>query len=111
MININGKYFRKFTPRELFTEYIFSIMKQGKTFMMFPDNKQILIEEEVDEWNRIHGFMDDTERIMYHQYGTEGYIAHYSSEITNVFVPLEMLKWSYERFISQCEEDVNYRLA
>lgn len=107
IINIRGKYFRRFTPVELFTEYIFSLMKQGKTFMMFPDNNQILVEDEVNEWNKIHGLMDETERIMFHQYGEEGYIAHYSSFITDIFIPLEMIKWSYEDFIKQCEIDVN----
>ena len=96
---------------ELFTEYIFSLMKQGKTFMMFPDNSQLLIEDEIDEWNRTHGLMDETERMMYHQYGENGYIAHYSKTPTNVFVPLEMIKWSYEDFIKQCEKDVNYAMA
>ena len=111
MIKVNGKYFRKFAPVELFTEYIFSLMKEGKMFMMFTDNKQVLVEEEVDEWNKVNGITNDTERTLYHQYGDKGYIVHHSSELTSVFVPIEMLKWNYDNFIKQCEKDVCISMA
>lgn len=106
----NGMYFKKFTPEQLFTEYIYSLMKQKKDFMVFPDNNQILINEEVDEWNKVNGITDPTERLLYHRVGNDGYVVNYTEAITNVMVPVELLEKSYDDFIKQCEEDVKYRM-
>ena len=109
MFNKNGTYFRKFAPRELFTEYILTLMKQHKDFMVFPDNNQILIEDEVDEWNKVNGITDPTERLIYHGIDS-GYVVHHTESITNVLVPKGLLKKSYDEFIAQCEEDVQWRM-
>lgn len=110
IINQDGKYFRKFAPKELFTEFIFALMINGKSFMVFPNNNQILIDDEVDEWNAANGITDPTERLIYHKFGDDGYVVSYTEAITNVTVPAGMLDWNYEEFIKQCEEDVKYRI-
>lgn len=110
MLNKNGKYFRKFTPEELFTEHIFSLMKQEKDIMVFPDNSQLILEDEIEEWNLVHGINDPTERILYYCIHGLGYRITHSKSITNVFVPEGMIDWDYESFIKQCEEDVLYRI-
>lgn len=104
------KYFKKFKPKELFTEYIYSLMQNGKDFMFFPNNNQILIDDEVDEWNKVNGITNLTERVLYHKFGDDGYVINYTDAITNVTVPAGMLDWNYEEFIKQCEEDVVYRI-
>lgn len=103
-----GKYFKQFTPKELFTEYIFNLMKQGKEIMMFLDNNQILIDDEIEEWYMIHNLLDETERVLYHNIGNQAYRVHYIKHPMNVYVPFDLLEKSYEDFIKQCEEDVNY---
>ena len=110
IINKDGKYFRKFTPKELFTEYIYSIMKQKKDFMVFQNNNQILIDDEVDEWNMVNGITNPAERLIYHCVGNDFYVVNYTESITNVTVPLGLLEKSYEDFIKQCEEDVDYTM-
>ena len=109
MINKSGKYFRKFTPSELFTEYIFDLMKQRKEFMVFTDNNQILIDDEMDEWNLVNGITNPTERLIYHCINDEYVISHTDS-ITNVMVPYGLFEISYEDYIKQCEEDVQWRI-
>lgn len=103
----NGKWFNKFKTEELFTEYIYSLMKQGKDFMIFPDNKQVLIDNEIDEWNRIHGINDNTERLIYHHLYVSGYVINYTKAITSVLVPFDVLKKEYNEFIEQIETDLN----
>ena len=94
---------------ELFTEYIFSLMKQKKNFMLFPDNKQILIEDEVDEWNKNHGLTDETERILYHCISDktyEGYVVNSIGSITNIIVPFNGIEKDYNEFIEQVKKDL-----
>lgn len=110
MIIENGKYFRKFTPKELFTEYIYSLMKQKNDFMVFQDNNQILIGEEIDEWCIVNGIINPTERLIYHYLHDDGYVISYTEAITNVTVPIGLLEKSYDDFIKQCEEDVKFRM-
>ena len=105
----NGKFFREFTARELYTEYIFSLMKEKKEFMVFPDNKQVLIEEEMEEWIDTHDFLDPTPRLFYKKF-CDGYIVRYANAITNVFVPEWELQGNYEEFIKQTEEDMGWRI-
>ena len=106
MIVTKGKYFRKFTPRELFTEYIYSLMKQKKDFMVFTDNNQVLIGHEICEWINVNGILNSTERVLYHLV-SNGYVVHYTEAITSVTVPFGLLEKNYEDFIKQCEEDLN----
>lgn len=110
MLNRNERFFGEFTPRELFTEYILSLMKKNENFMVFPDNKQVLIEEEVDEYLQIHGFLNPTPRLMFHLL-CDGYVVNYTHAITNVLVPFEEISMDYEDFIRQVEEDMKWRTA
>lgn len=110
MAIFTDKYFRKFEPEEIFTEYIFSLMKQRKDLMVFVDNNQVLIDEEIDEWNKVNGITNKTERLMYHCFGNDGYVVNYTEGITNVTAPFDTLEMSYEEFIKQCKEDLKSRL-
>lgn len=108
MFNNNGKFFRQFTARELFTEYLLSLMKDKKTFMVFSDNNQVLIDEEVDEWLKVNGVTNPTERLLYRPI-KYGYTVHYSKAITNVMIPYEEIAMDYEDFIDQAEKDMGWK--
>lgn len=89
---------------KMFTEYIHELMLQKKDFMVFPDNNQILVEDEVTEWNNIHGLTNDTERIMYHYvYDEDETKAHYrvkhTNSITTLLMPTICIPINYEDFI------------
>lgn len=94
--------------KELFTEYIFSLMKQKKSFMVFPNNKQILIEDEIDEWNKIHGLTNETDRILYHCVNGKnvGYVVHPTKFISDITVPFDLLEKDYNEFIKQAKIDL-----
>lgn len=109
MLNTNGKLFRKFATRDVFTEYIYSLMKRGERFMVFPDNNQILIDEELDEWNKVNGLLDTTERLLYHKV-RDGYVIHCANNPTNILVHIRLLEKNYEDFILQVEEDLNFKM-
>ena len=101
-----------YSVEDLFTEYIFSLMKQKKNFMVFPDNKQILIEDEVDEWNKNHGLTDETERILYHYVevkNNRGYIVYATEFITNIIIPIDVIEKDYNEFIKQIKEDLDVK--
>ena len=89
---------------KMFTSYIHELMLQKKSFMVFPDNDQILIENEVEEWNNIYGLTNDTERIMYHYvYDTDKTKEHYrikhTNSITTLLIPTFCIPKNYEDFI------------
>lgn len=89
---------------KMFTEYIHELMLQKKDFMVFPDNNQILVEDEVTEWNNIHGLTNNTERVMYHYvYDTDKTKEHYrikhTNSITTLLIPTSCIPKSYEDFI------------
>ena len=89
---------------KMFTEYIHELMLQKKDFMVFPDNNQILVEDEIDEWNNIHGLTNDTERVMYYYvYDTDKTKEHYrikhTNSITTLLIPTFCIPKSYEDFI------------
>jgi hypothetical protein len=94
-----------YSPK-IFTEYIHKLMLQKKDFMVFPDNNQILVEDEVTEWNNIHGLTNDTERIMYHYvYDEDETKAHYrvkhTNSITTLLIPTSSIAKKYEDFIKE----------
>ena len=91
---------------KMFTEYIHELMLQKKDFMVFPNNEQILVEDEVTEWNNIHGLTNDTERIMYHYvYDEDKTKAHYrvkhTNSITTLLIPTSSIAKKYEDFIKK----------
>jgi hypothetical protein len=98
------KFFRKFTTEELFTEFIYTLMVNRKSFAVFPDNKQLLMEDEYDEWIKENGIMNKTERLIYHPI-EKGYVVTHTESITNVTVPFELIDMGYEEFIKTTNED------
>ena len=99
------KYFGKFEEKELFTEHIFSLMKEEKDFMVliyekqFTYEEQLLVDEEVDEYIKVHGIMSPEKRIMYHCVRGKGYAVHYTDSIYTVSVPNDLLNLEYEDFL------------
>ena len=96
---------------KMFTRYIHKLMLQGKDFMLFPDNNQILIENEVTEWNNIHGLTDNTERVMYHYvYDEDVTKTHYrikqTDSITTLLVPIETIRKNYDEFIEEIKNEL-----
>jgi hypothetical protein len=96
---------------KMFTRHIHELMLQEKDFMFFPDNNQILIENEVTEWNNIHGLTDDTERVMYHYvYDEDVAKAHYrikhTDSITTLLVPIEATRKNHEDFIEEIKNKI-----
>ena len=88
----------------MFTEYIHELMLQKKDFMVFLNNNQILVEDEVTEWNDIHGFTNETERVMYHYvYDEDETKTHYrvkhTNSITTLLIPTFCIPKNYEDFI------------
>ena len=93
-----------FYSSKMFTSYIHELMLQKKSFMVFSDNDQILIEDEVEEWNHIHGLTNDTERVMYHYvYDEDETKVHYrvkhTNSITTLLIPTFCIPKNYEDFI------------
>ena len=43
----------------LITPYIYELMKNGDDIMLFPDNKQIILNEEIEEWNDVHDCLNN----------------------------------------------------
>ena len=89
---------------KMFTSFMHQLMLQKKDFMVFPDN-QILIEDEITEWNNIHGLTNDTERVMYHYvYDEDETKAHYrvkhTNSITTLLIPTCCIPRNYEDFIA-----------
>ena len=101
---MSREFFRKFAAEELFTEYIFELMKARKSFMVFVDNKQVLVDEEVDEWNIVNGILNSTERLIYHPL-SNGYVVTHTGSITNVLTPFDAMKNGYEEFIKSTNEE------
>ena len=98
-----------FAPEEVFTEYIYSLMKERKDFMVFPEGKQILIEEEVDEWNKVHGLTNETPRIMYHcLHGSDGYgyRVKYTDFLATILISFEVLEMEYADFMEKVIRDL-----
>ena len=96
----------KYYSPNIFTKYIHELMLQKKDFMVFPDNNQILVEDEVTEWNNIHGLTNNTERVMYHYvYDTDKTKEHYrikhTNSITTLLIPTSSIAKKYEDFIKE----------
>lgn len=96
---------------KMFTRYIHELMLQGKDFMVFPDNNQILIENEVIEWNNIHGLTNNTKRVMYHYvYDEDVTKTHYriklTGSITTLLVPIETIRQNYDEFIEEIKNEL-----
>lgn len=96
------KLFNMFDPETVFTEYVQSLMKNGNKFMIFADNLQVIVDEECDEWNRIHGLTYPIDRIIAHHFtdrnGISGYVMTTNCGITNITIPDDVIQKLYEEF-------------
>ena len=79
-------------------------MKERKSFAVFPDNKQILMEDEYDEWIKENGILNETARLIYHPI-EKGYVVTYTEAISNLAIPFGLFDLSYEEFIKAANED------
>lgn len=60
----------------LITPYIYELMENGDDIMLFPDNKQIILNEEIEEWNDMHDCLNNqTDRITFYNH-IDGYVIH-----------------------------------
>ena len=85
-------------------------MLQKKDFMVFLDNNQILVEDEVTEWNSVHGETDNTERVMYHYVhdedkAKEHYRIKHTDSIATLLVPVESIVSYYNAFIANVKNN------
>ena len=92
-----------YSPK-MFTKYIHELMLQKKDFMVFLNNDQILIEDELTEWNNTHDATDNTERVMYHYVhdndkAKEHYRIKHTNSITTLLVSVETIVPDYNQFI------------
>lgn len=101
---LNGKIFSKYSPSELFTSYMLDLMKGKQNFMIFPNNKQILEGDEIDEYNAIHGINSPTERILFKALPTGGYVANSTECILSLYIPMALIVKDYKEFISLLNE-------
>ena len=101
---LNGKIFNKYSPSELFTSYMLDLMRDKQNFMIFPNNKQILEEDKINEYNAIHGINSPTERILFKALPTGGYVANSTECIINLYIPMALIIKDYKEFISLLNE-------
>lgn len=104
---MKSRILKEFKLDEIFTEYIYSLMQEKKNFMVFTDNKQILIEDEIDEWNLIHGLTNITPRIMYKYIAGKGYSVKYTNDLVSLMIPSEEICNEYTVFINKVKEDLD----
>jgi hypothetical protein len=98
----NGKWFGKFTTSELFTENVYELMKKHKDFMILVDNKEVLIDKQIDKWNITHNLNDTTKRIIYHYCTNKGYRINYNNSIYSILASIDLLDNDYNTFIENC---------
>lgn len=97
---------------DVITNYIFSCIKNGNQIMYFSDNKQLLINEEVDKWNKLNSIMDNTKRIVGHKTNAKNgepiYVLHHTDDVTSVIIPMErfVIFPVYEDFMYQLKRDL-----
>lgn len=95
--------FGKIPLRELLTECVFSHMQEHeKRMIIFPDNRQLLLTKESDDYNRMHGLENHTERILFRYVKDKGYVITHSDTIQTVTIPEDMLDESYMEFMEKC---------
>ena len=107
MIKLTDKYsIRKIIPLEAYY-----IMKTKKNFMLLIKDNEILIEEEIDEWNRQHSLIDETKRIVYYYMEGYGYmirIMDVDIPYYHLIIPYQAVKENdYNNFVKKIDEDLN----
>lgn len=92
------------------TPLIFLFMRDKKEIMFFPSTEQIMLDEEVDKWNRnfaiIHG---ERERITFHfskWYHNGAYVITTSNSKEQITIPFNYLSKDYNEFIDDVESEI-----
>lgn len=70
---MNTKRYLRTDVFEIFTNYIYNLMKSGENFVLFLNNRQILNDTQYQDWIKENGIMNDTQRIIYHKC-SDGYV-------------------------------------
>ena len=84
---------------KLITPYIYELMVNGNNIMLFPDNKQIILNEEIEEWNFTHESINNpTDRITFFNHG-DGYVIHrhgIKGGATDIVITMQDIQKRYE---------------
>lgn len=103
---------RSYKLSEIITPYTYGLIKNEKPFMVFTDNLNVLEGEEIDEWNRMNGVLDNTPRVVGHKTTTRRgepiYVIHHVNDISSIVIPMERCKIFpiYEDFMYQLKKDL-----
>lgn len=100
------KYLGKFPLQKLFTPYIHYLMCDGSEIMLFPDNGQILVDEEIDKWNKENGLSDPTKRVLYHNHNGKFYSVKYTDYGSDLTIPYTAINREYLAFLKDIQEDL-----
>lgn len=88
---------------KLITPHIYELMVNGDDIMLFPDNKQIILNEEIEEWNFTHESINNpTDRITFFNHG-EGYVIHrhgIKGGVTDIVIAMQDIQKGYEHLIN-----------
>lgn len=85
---------------KLITQYIYDLMKAGNDIMLFPDNQKIILNDEIEEWNDIHGVWNETDRFTFYNY-REGYVIHRHGRhgsVYDILISMQDIQKGYEYF-------------
>ena len=88
---------------KLITPYIYELMVNGDDIMLFPDNKQIILNEEIEEWNFTHESINNPiDRITFFNHG-DGYVIHrhgIKGGATDIVIAMQDIQKGYEYLIN-----------
>lgn len=94
------KIYLKTKAHIIFTWYTFKLMQDGKSFVLFLNNNQILSDAEYQEWIKENGIMNETQRIMFLKL-SDGYVIRKSDCVFDLTVPNDLLKMEYLEFMDK----------
>lgn len=88
---------------KLITPYIYESMVNGDDIMLFPDNKQIILNEEIEGWNFAHESINNPiDRITFFNHG-DGYVIHrhgIKGGATDIVIAMQDIQKGYEYLIN-----------
>lgn len=88
---------------KLITPYIYELMVHGDDIMLFPDNEQIILNEEIEEWNFTHESINNPiDRITFFNHG-DGYVIHrhgIKGGVTDIVIAMQDIQKGYEHLIN-----------
>lgn len=88
---------------KLIISYIYELMANGDDIMLFPDNKQIILNEEIEGWNFTYeSITNPTDRITFFNHG-DGYVIHrhgIKGGATDIVIAMQDIQKGYEHLIN-----------